>query len=356
MSRWPNAPYPPGVSTQARGSDFAELSRLVKQQGLLDRRIGFYITFLVGLIAALGLTGVALVLIGDSWWQLAVAVVLAIVYTQIAFLGHDAGHRQVFSDGRVNHTTGLLLGNLLVGVGFGWWMGKHSKHHANPNHEDEDPDVDISVLAFSAEQAARKRGFFRFVVKHQAFLFFPLLLLEGFSLHIISTAAAVRREVKGWRLELVLLATHVVVYLTTVFLVMSPVKALVFIAVHQGLFGVYMGISFAPNHKGMPVLQAGHQLDFLRKQVLTSRNVSGNWFTDFLLGGLNYQIEHHLFPSMPRPHLRHAQALVRDFCQRHSVSYAECGLFTSYGHVLKYLHEAGAELRGTGKLAPAGSR
>ncbi|MCE6993493.1 acyl-CoA desaturase [Saccharothrix sp. S26] len=344
------------MSTQARGSDFAELSRLVKQQGLLDRRIGFYVMFLVGVLAAFGLTGVSMVLIGDSWWQLVPAVVLGVVFTQIAFLGHDAGHRQVFADHKNNQVMGLLLGNLLIGVGYGWWMGKHTRHHANPNHEDEDPDVDIAVLAFSAEQAERKRGFFRWVVKHQAWLFFPLLLLEGFSLHVISTAAAVRREVKGWRLELVLMGMHVVVYLTTVFLLMSPLKAVVFIAVHQGVFGVYMGISFAPNHKGMPVLQAGHQLDFLRKQVLTSRNVTGGWFTDFLLGGLNYQIEHHLFPSMPRPHLRRAQALVRDFCHRHSVSYAECGLFTSYGFVLKYLHEAGAELRGTAKLAPAGSR
>ncbi|MFI9006622.1 fatty acid desaturase family protein [Actinosynnema sp. NPDC053489] len=344
------------MSTQARGSDFAELSRLVKQQGLLDRRIGFYVTYLVGVLAAFGLTGVAMVLIGDSWWQLVPAAVLGVVFTQIAFLGHDAGHRQVFAEHRTNQVMGLLLGNLLIGVGYGWWMGKHTRHHANPNHEDEDPDVDIAVLAFSAEQAERKRGFFRWVVKHQAWLFFPLLLLEGFSLHVISTAAAVRGEVKDRRLELVLLAAHFAVYLTAVFLLMSPGKAVLFIAVHQGVFGVYMGISFAPNHKGMPVLQAGHQLDFLRKQVLTSRNVTGGWFTDFLLGGLNYQIEHHLFPSMPRPHLRRAQALVRDFCQRHSVSYAECGLFTSYGYVLKYLHEAGAELRGAAKLAPAASR
>ncbi|MFD7658514.1 fatty acid desaturase family protein [Actinosynnema sp. NPDC059797] len=341
------------VST--RGSDFAELSRLVKQQGLLDRRTGYYAWYFAGAVGALLLTVVAVLLIGDSWWQLVPAALLAVVYTQIAFLGHDAGHRQVFAEHRANQTAGLLLGNLLIGVGYGWWMGKHTRHHANPNHEDDDPDVDIAVLAFSAQQAERKRGFFRFVVKHQAWLFFPLLLLEGFSLHVISTAAAVRREVKGWRLELALLAVHVVGYLTLVFSVMSPGKALAFIAIHQGLFGVYMGISFAPNHKGMPVLQAGHQLDFLRKQVLTSRNVTGGRFTDFLLGGLNYQIEHHLFPSMPRPHLRHAQALVRDFCDRHSVSYAECGLFTSYGYVLKHLHEAGAELRGAGKLAPAAS-
>ncbi|MEU4802798.1 acyl-CoA desaturase [Actinosynnema sp. NPDC023587] len=339
-----------------RGSDFAELSRSVKQAGLLDRRIGFYVLCLVGGVAALVATITAMVVVGDSWWQLALAVLLAVVFTQLAFLGHDAGHRQMFATNKVNGAVGLVLGNLFVGVGFGWWMGKHNRHHANPNHEDEDPDVDISVLAFSAEQAQRKRGFFRWVVKHQAYLFFPLLLLEGFSLHFISAAAAVRREVRGWQLELVLMALHVVGYLGLVFTIMSPGKALAFIAVHQGLFGVYMGCSFAPNHKGMPVLTAGHQLDFLRKQVLTSRNVTGGWFNDILLGGLNYQIEHHLFPNMPRPHLRRAQVLVRDFCQEKSISYAECGLLTSYGHVLTYLHETGAELRDADRLAPAASK
>ena len=91
-----------------------------------------------------------------------------------------------------------------------------------------------------------------------------------------------------------------------VFAVLPPGKALAFIAIHQGLWGVYMGMSFAPNHKGMPVLTADDKLDFLRKQVLTSRNVVGGPQVDVALGGLNYQIEHHLFPSMPRHNLRKA--------------------------------------------------
>ena len=81
--------------------------------------------------------------------------------------------------------------------------------------------------------------------------------------------------------------------------------------VQQGLFGLYLGCSFAPNHKGMPTLTEADRLDFLRRQVLTSRNVRGGCLVDFVLGGLNYQIEHHLFPSMPRPNLRHAQPIVR---------------------------------------------
>ena len=106
-----------------------------------------------------------------------------------------------------------------------------------------------------------------------------------------------------------------------------------------------MGCSFAPNHKGMPTIAPGGKIDFLRRQVLTSRNVRGGWFTDFLLGGLNYQVEHHLFPSMPRANLRKAQAVVRAHCAAHRINYTETSLFGSYAMVLKHLHDLGAPLR-----------
>ena len=146
-------------------------------------------------------------------------------------------------------------------------------------------------------------------------------------------------------LEAALLFVHVAGYLTAVFLVLSPPIA---VAVHRrapGLWGVYMGCSFAPNHKGMPTLTAGQRADFLRKQVLTSRNVRGGPVVDFALGGLNYQIEHHLFPTMPRPNLRHAQTRRARFCVEHGIAYAQCGLLRSYGYVLQHLHAAGAPVR-----------
>jgi fatty acid desaturase len=129
-----------------------------------------------------------------------------------------------------------------------------------------------------------------------------------------------------------------------VFLVLSPVKAVVFILVQQGLFGFYLACSFAPNHKGMPILAASSKTDFLRKQVLTSRNVRGGWLTDFALGGLNYQIEHHLFPSMPRPNLRLAQPLVAAFCADQDVAYAQSSLLASYAQALGHLAAVGSEL------------
>ena len=121
--------------------------------------------------------------------------------------------------------------------------------------------------------------------------------------------------------------------------------AIAFIAIHQCLFGLYLGMTFAPNHKGMPMLTAEDELDFLRKQVLTSRNVRGGVWLDIALGGLNLQIEHHLFPSMPRPSLRKAQRLVRAFCAEHGISYTETSLVGSYAAALRALHELGAPLR-----------
>jgi fatty acid desaturase len=126
-----------------------------------------------------------------------------------------------------------------------------------------------------------------------------------------------------------------------VFLVLSPVKAVVFVLVQQGVFGLYLGSSFAPNHKGMPILDAADRTGFLRRQVLTSRNVRGGRLTDLALGGLNYQIEHHLFPSMPRPNLRHSQALIRAFCQQQELPYAETTLVDSYAQALRHLNSVG---------------
>jgi fatty acid desaturase len=335
----------PVPSRTSRWSEYTRLSRQIKQAGLLDRRRGWYaaeIGLNLGLLAA---GGVAFVLLGDSWWQLLTAAYLAVVATQITFVGHDAGHRQIFRSRRANDLVGLVHGNLLVGISFGWWVPKHNAHHSNPNHEDLDPDIGIAALAFTAAQARGKRGLARMIARSQAFLFFPLLLLEAGHLHVASLKSVVRGRGRANAVEAVLLLVHVAAYVTALLLVLSPVQAVAFAVVQQGLFGLYLGCAFAPNHKGMPTLTEADQLDFLRRQVLTSRNVTGSRPVDFLLGGLNYQIEHHLFPNMPRPNLRHAQPLVRAFCRQHDLPYTESTLFGSYTEALRHLHAVGAPLR-----------
>jgi fatty acid desaturase len=326
-----------------RGTDYARLSRAVRRAGLMDRRTGNYAWRIAITVSLLAVGWAAFVLIGNSWWQLAVAVFLAVIFTQVGFLGHDAGHRQICADRQRSYVLGVLLGNLGIGLSFGWWVAKHNRHHANPNTEGADPDVMLRALAMTASQAAASRGVSRTVFRWQAFLFFPMLLGEAFSVHAASIRALSRPAPRHRLAEAAMLAAHFAAYLTVVFLVLSPVKAAVFILVQQGLFGVYLGASFAPNHKGMPILSRDDEHDFLRRQVLTSRNIRGNWLTDLALGGLNYQIEHHLFPSMPRPNLRRSQPMIRDFCRHHGLPYTQASLIGSYAQALRYLHAIGAQ-------------
>ncbi|MEU3891600.1 acyl-CoA desaturase [Streptomyces sp. NPDC029041] len=328
-----------------RGSDFSELSRRISEAGLLRRRPLYY-TVRFGLVA-LALTGCvgAFAALGDSWGQVFVAAALAVVFGQLGLAAHDLAHRQVFSGRRPSEAGGLLVADLLLGMSYGWWMNKHTRHHANPNHEGKDPDVSPDILVWSRRQARRARGLPRFVGKHQAALFFPLLTLEGLNLSFSSFRALRSPSMKRPVLEGTLLVAHFVVYFGGLFTVLSPAKALCFLAVHQGLFGIYLGSVFAPNHKGMPMIEEGTRLDFLRRQVLTSRNVRGGAVVDAFMGGLNYQIEHHLFPSMPTPALARAQVITERYCAELGIPYHQTGLIASHREALRHLRSVGEPLR-----------
>jgi fatty acid desaturase len=339
-----------GSASRSRINQYAELKRLIKQNGLLDRQPAYYagkITFTFGLLAV----GLALLLILDNpWLQLLDAAYLAFVFVQISLLAHDCGHRQFsFRTSWKNDCITLIVGNLLLGVSRQWWIDKHNEHHGHPNQIDVDPDIDIPLLAFEEEQALDKRGLARFVVKHQAFLIFPLSLLQSLSMTRSSVRFLFEKKAKSTLAEALALGAHFVLYLGLLFSVLEPLQAVLFVAVHRGLFGMYMVSIFAPNHKAMPVLNSDSQLDFLHRQVLTSRNVIAHPITDFWYGGLNYQIEHHLFPRLPRNKLREAQPIIKDFCGVHAIAYYETSVLQSYREILQHLHEVGAPLREAGK-------
>jgi fatty acid desaturase len=332
-------PSSPAVTA---GSDYAELSRAIKRAGLLRRQPVYYTIKIAANLLLLAGGWTAFAVLGRSWWQLLVAVFLGVMFTQTGFIGHDAGHRQISGSKRADDLIGRVHGNLLIGLSYGWWLSKHNRHHAHPNQIGRDPDIAGRAIAFTTGQTRDRHGAGAWLARHQSWLFFPMLLLEGLNLHAAGIRALLgNRPTRVKVAEACLLAAHIGGYLTAVFLVLSPGQAVAFLAVQQGVFGIYMGSSFAPNHKGMPVLGEDEKLDFLRRQVLTSRNIHGGWLTDRALGGLNYQIEHHLFPSMPRPALRRAQASVRAFCASRGIPYCETGLLASYAQVLRHLHITG---------------
>jgi fatty acid desaturase len=338
------------VASRSPVGRYAELKRRIKQSGLMDPQPVYYagkLASTLGLLAA----GMALLVVLDNTWLLLLdAVYLAFVFGQISLVAHDWGHRQfAFRASWKNDLVTLVLGNLLLGISRQWWVDKHNEHHGHPNQADVDPDVDIPLMAFDEDQALDKRGLARFVVKYQAALIFPLSLFQALSMHRSSIEFLVGREAKNTWTESLMIVAHFALYFGLLFTALEPLQAVLFIAVHRGLFGVYMVSIFAPNHKAMPMLDKDSQMDFLHRQVLTSRNVLAHPVTDFWYGGLNYQIEHHLFPRMPRNKLREAQAIVKDFCRDHSIGYHETSVLGSYREILGHLQEVGAPLRQASK-------
>ena len=323
-------------------SDYSRLLLSVQAAGLFRRRYAYYAVKITLLLAALVGSWVAFALIGDRWAQIGVAAVVALVLTQIVFLSHDAAHRQIFHSNRANEITALLMGTLIGGVSLAWWNNKHNKHHAAPNQIGKDPDIVPSVVHFYPAQQPPRSPVGAYLHERQGWWFFPLLLVEALNLHAQSLQALLTRPtLKRRRTELAMLIIRLGGYPITLFVFLSPGIAATFLATQLAVMGVYLGSSFAASHIGMPVLATDSRIDFLRRQVLMSRNVSGGRAPSFAMGGLNYQIEHHLFPNMPRPSLRRVRPIVRQFCQDSSITYQEVTIFRAWSLVAGHLNRVG---------------
>ena len=333
---------PPGVTSER---DYAVLKRRIQDAGLMQKRPSYYALSIATNLLLWNLCLVVLFTIGSVWGQAITAVALGIVSVQLGFQLHDSGHRQMFASPGKNALIGLFTANLLLGVSYGWWVQKHNRHHGNPNDVDLDPDIKVGAIAYNDEQAQARRGAGRLAAMYQAYLFFPLTTFLAWSMHVAGMSYLVKESSRYRRLEFGLLAFHAVVYLGAMVYFLGPWSALMVVLIQKAVGGAYMASVFAPNHKGMPQTDSSSQLDFVRTQVLTARNVRGNPITDLWYGSLNYQIEHHLFPGMPRVNMRRAQPIIQAFCAERGIDYHETSFLDSYRELLGFLNEIGAPLR-----------
>jgi fatty acid desaturase len=337
-------------------SDYSDLLQLVRGAGLLERRRGFYLTLFTGLVLALVGVAAGVATLGDTWSQLLLAAALGLVLAQLGFLAHEAAHREIFRSGPANDRAGRVVGDLLVGISYSWWKDGHNRHHANPNLVGKDPSVDRGAFSFTEEDAMQATGLAAWYTKRQGYFFFPLLLLAGVNLHVEGFRTVFGRgKVEHRWTEIALLAVRHASYLTGLFLLLPAGKAAAFLGVQLAVFGVALASSFVPNHVGMPILPRGAKVDFLRRQVLTSRNITGGWPLTAWMGGLNYQIEHHLFPSMPRPNLSRARKLTLEYCRERDISYTETSLPQAYGIIVRHLNQVGLAAARNSFHCPAAS-
>ncbi|HEU0166581.1 MAG TPA: acyl-CoA desaturase [Chloroflexota bacterium] len=318
-------------------STYGDLKTLVRAEGCLNKQPLYYTVTALALSGMLACGLAVLFVLPGLPLQLVDAVFLAFVFGQLGLLGHDAGHNQVFAAGRWNTILGRICGNLLLGMGLAWWQEHHNAHHASPNQEGRDPDADLGVLALSPEQATRRRGFSRWASRHQLFLAPVFASLQVFALHRYTIGFLATRRSRSRDVEAGLVAAHFVLYLGVLCLALGVPRGLLFAVVQCVVSGWYLNVIFGTNHTGMPILNNSQHMDFVQQQVTTSRNVRVPRGLSFLFGGLDLQIEHHLFPTMPRNQLRRAQPLVKAFCARHDLSYQESGFVQAYRDIFQHM-------------------
>lgn len=330
--------------------DYLSLKKEVEAAGLFERQYGYYVLNILLHAALLALAIFFLVTVESFAFQLLNALFFAFISVRFGMLMHDAGHQQVFKSYKKNDLMGIATGTIAQ-ISSSSWTAGHNVHHNAPNKLDDDPDIAIPLLAYTEEKALEKKGLVRLIVKYQAFLWLIIMMGAAFIVRFNHTGKLIRTLIgskkKGkivwYSTELLLLLASHAIFFFLIFHYLGLIQGIIFTLVNYVATGLYIGTVFATNHKGMPIMK--EKIDFVHMQVLTTRNVRGSFIIDYWTGGLNYQIEHHLFQTMPRNNLGKAKKYVREFCDKNQIDYHETGFFRSYVEILRNFHSISAVLR-----------
>lgn len=261
------------------------------------------------------------------------ALVAAFASVQVGYLAHDLDHGHVTADRRLRGVLGLLCWNLLLGLSHDWWRDKHRRHHVDAHRPGHDPDL-YALFGHEAEPVRRLRGPKRWFVALQSWLFWPATLWVRVYFQALSLWHAVHMGGMRAVLETAALLSHHLAFWGVAWTLLGP-RAPAFGVAMLGLSGLYMGLAFATNHLGLPhALQRGRGTLW---QAAHTRNIRCGRIGDYLLGGLNLQIEHHVYPWLPRAHLRGARAGVQARCAQAGLPYRETGLCTALREVHREL-------------------
>src|SRR6267143_1466174 len=213
--------------------------------------------------------------------------VLAFVSVHAGFIAHEAGHGAITRDRRVAACIGQVFNTLLTALCYSYFCHIHRLHHPHCNDRARDPDMQSGVFSMYEQSALSKSGLGRLVSWHQAVLIWILVWLQGFTLKLDSLQF-LRRHPRATRVD-------------------QAADALLNYALMTLLIGPYLGTIFLVNHIGTRVIEPDEPISFFMHEIGVTRNLGASRLHDFLFGGLNNHIEHHLFPSMPTARLRGAR-------------------------------------------------
>lgn len=283
-------------------------------------------------------------------------ILIALLLAQFAFLGHDAGHRSVHRDGFGRMALGQWCMTAITGMAFEEWFERHSAHHRFCQDESRDPDMEVSmVVSLTPGTRQDRTGLALWFTRWQHWHVWFLSLMFAHSQRHLSQWAVCRSPTIYQR-DLAVLIIHGMLWfaIPCVLLDVPFSRALIAYLVPLFFLGPYLAAIFWLNHIGMPLVHGGGSISFLEHQAATSRTVLSPKFLDWFFGGLNYQIEHHLFPQVPSGRLGRLQPLVQCTLQSAGVPYNGRSFRASVREVARHFREI-AQSPPDGPSAPMGT-
>ncbi|KAJ9171454.1 hypothetical protein P3X46_014821 [Hevea brasiliensis] len=332
-------------------SEFAKL-------GLFDMK-GHVALYSLACVAFLFCIVVYGVLWCQSFWaHMGSAVFLGILWIQSAYVGHDSGHYQVMLSPRFNKLAQLLSGNCLTGISIAWWKWTHNAHHLACNSLDYDPDLQhIPVLAVSSHLFNSIRSYFygrkmifdplaRFLVSYQHLTFYPVMCVARVNLYLQTFLLLFStRKVPDRALNIM----GILVFWTWFPLLVSCLpdwpERVMFVLTSFAVTSL-QHVQFCLNHFSANVyLGPPNGNDWFEKQTSGTLDISCSSWMDWMYGGLQFQLEHHLFPRLPRCQLRRVSPLVRDLCKKHNLPYRSLSFWEANISTIRTLRTAALQAR-----------
>jgi len=297
---------------------------------------------LAAMVVALAACLVAMAWFGWIAWLVALPIA-AVLCTSIAMFAHEGSHRSFSASPTRNALLVYLVFPLFGGLGALYWRHKHDReHHANPNVEAVDPDIRpfpfVSSRADHEACGARTRWFQR---NFQRWLFWPMAVLMAIGMRRSSILHLVRyrnKRERAVRIEIACLIGHYTGWLIIPCVVWGPLVGLLLYALLWGGVGVCLALVFAPAHMGLPIVrERSHDW---RHQLETTRNLELPRWISFFFIGLDYQVEHHLFPKIPHQHLPRAARITAAWCKRHGVHYQSQPYLVALADARQFIRDA----------------
>ena len=350
--------------------DHRALRQTLLEEGLFATHPSFYVKLTAWLASLLGTALYLTIGCTSTSAHMGGAVFLALFWQQLAFLGHDIGHNAVSHVRRKDLFYGILFGNTLGGISLGWWKKSHNVHHIICNSIEHDPD--IQHLPFLAVDEGILGKFFsayhgkwfvhdaaaRFFVSYQHYLYYVVMGVARFNLyvqgilHLIFDAANEHRK-----LEVATVFAFFAWFGTMLTYALSTWQERVaYLLVSHALAGV-LHVQITLSHFAEDVYHGKAYNDdedeWFKMQLKTTMNVDCPTWMDWFHGGLQFQVEHHLFPRVPRHNLRRVRDLTKALCAKHGVHYEEKPFFEANVKMWKGLKRVALEARKT-KLGDGG--